>query len=168
MLFQCMKRALWVYIVSAALAGLPVVSSAGVTKLAAADRQHLLQVKDAPLVTTMHQIPAEVVAACAAASSGGGFELADAGQPFQATDVITEKNLPGKRLIWAARLPGYMVVHYERGGIAHSFHVMVVALDSSRKAHVVWAAAARLMKSYAEFREALVGGKLDDTFPYSH
>jgi hypothetical protein len=106
--------------------------------------------------------------ACAAASSGGGFELADAGQPFQVTDVVTDKKLPGKRLIWAARLPGYMVVHYETGGIAHSYHVMVVAIDSAKKAHVVWAAAAKPMKSYAEFREALVAGKLDDTLPYSH
>ncbi|EDY16811.1 hypothetical protein CfE428DRAFT_5620 [Chthoniobacter flavus Ellin428] len=158
-----MKRALGVFIVSIVLAGLPMVSSSADTaKLPAADREHLLQAKDPPLVTTMHEIPAEVVEACAAASSGGGFELADAGQPFQATDVIIGKPLPGKRLIWAARLPGYMVVHYESGGIAHLYHVMVVALDSSKKkVHVVWAAGARPMKSYAEFRETLATGKLD-------
>jgi hypothetical protein len=163
-----MKHALWALIFAVVFAGVPAISLADVTKLAAADRQKLLQAADAPLVTTMHDIPADVIKACAAASSGGGFELADAGRPFQVTDVITEKNLPGKRLIWAARIPGYLVVHYERGGIAHSYHVMVIALESSKKPHVVWAAAAKPMKNYGEFRAALIAGKLDDTLPYAH
>jgi hypothetical protein len=106
-----------------------------------------------------------VVKACAAASSGGGFELVDAGQPFQVTDVITNEKLPGKRLIWAARIPGYMVVHYESGGIAHVYHLMVVALDPPKEAHVVWTAWAKPMKSYAEFRAALIAGKLNDSLP---
>ena len=161
-----MKPALFASVLITAICSFPAGSFAGVTKLAAADRQHLLQAKDAPLVTAMREIPAEVVEACAAASSGGGFQLADAGQPFQVTDVVTDKDLPAKRLIWAARIPGYMVVHYESGGIAHLYHVMVVALDSAKKAHVVWAAGAKPMKSYAEFREALTSGKLDDSIPW--
>lgn len=161
-----MKRALFALVLISVIYGFSTDALAGVAKLAAADRQHLLQAKDAPLVTTMHEIPKEVVEACAAASSGGGFQFADAGQPFQVTDVVTEKDLPAKRLIWAARIPGYMVVHYESGGIAHVYHVMVVSLDSAKKAHVVWAAGAKPMKSYAEFREALTAGKLDDSIPW--
>jgi len=147
-------------------ASISATTLAQVTKLAAGDREKLLKATDAPLVTTMHEIPAEVIKACAAASSGGGFELADAGKPFQVTDVITDEKLPGKRLDWAARIPGYMIVHYETGGIAHAYHVMVVALEPDKKAHVVWAAMAKPMKSYAEFRAALIAGKLDDRIPY--
>lgn len=161
-----MKHALRFLALAAFFAGMTAISSADVTKLAPADREKLLKAADAPLVTKMREIPEEVVKACAAASSGGGFELADAGQPFQVTDVISNEKLPGKRLDWAARLPGYMIVHYETGGIAHSYHVMVVALDPGKKAHVVWAALAKPLKSYAEFRAALVAGKLDDSFPY--
>lgn len=161
-----MKHALRFLSLAAFFASMTPISLADVTKLAAGDRQQLLKASDAPLVTKMREIPEEVVKACAAASSGGGFELADAGQPFQVTDVITNEKLPGKRLDWAARIPGYMIVHYETGGIAHSYHVMVVALDSGKKAHVVWAALAKPLKSYAEFRAALIAGKLDDSFPY--
>jgi hypothetical protein len=161
-----MKQVLQFLALSAVFVGMTAISFADVTKLAAAEREKLLKASDAPLVTKMREIPEEVVKACAAASSGGGFELADAGQPFQVTDVISNEKLPGKRLDWAARIPGYMIVHYETGGIAHSYHVMVVALDSGKKAHVVWAALAKPLKSYAEFREALIAGKLDDSFPY--
>jgi len=37
-------------------------------------------------------------------------------------------------LIWAVIIPGYVVIHYESGGYAHSFQVVVVAVDSSKKA----------------------------------
>jgi len=161
-----MKQALCSLASAVLFASTSATALAQVTKLAAADREKLLKATDAPLVTTMHEIPAEVVKACAAASSGGGFELADAGKPFQVTDVITDEKLPGKRLDWAARIPGYMIVHYETGGIAHAYHVMVVALDPEKKAHVVWAALAKPMKSYAEFRAALIAEKLDDRLPY--
>jgi hypothetical protein len=161
-----MKQALCSLASAVLFASTSATTLAQVTKLAAADREKLLKATDAPLVTTMHEIPAEVVKACAAASSGGGFELADAGKPFQVTDVITDEKLPGKRLDWAARIPGYMIVHYETGGIAHAYHVMVVALDLEKKAHVVWAALAKPMKSYAEFRAALIAEKLDDRLPY--
>jgi hypothetical protein len=161
-----MKRAFRLLALVALFAMTTAISLADVTKLAAGDRDKLLKASDAPLVTTMREIPAEVVAACAAASSGGGFALADAGQPFQVTDVISNEKLPGKRLDWAARIPGYMIVHYETGGIAHMYHVMVVALDAGKKAHVVWAAGTKPLKSYAEFRAALIAEKLDDSLPY--
>jgi hypothetical protein len=161
-----MKQAFCFLALAVVFASLSTTALAQVTKLAAADREKLLKAADAPLVLTMHEIPPEVVKACAAASSGGGFELADAGKPFQVTDVITDEKLPGKRLDWAARIPGYMVVHYEIGGVAHAYHVMVVALDPDKKAHVVWAALTKPLKSYPEFRAALIAGELDDQFPY--
>lgn len=92
-----MKHALRFLALAAFFAGMTAISSADVTKLAPADREKLLKAADAPLVTKMREIPEEVVKACAAASSGGGFELADAGQPFQVTDVISNEKLPGKR-----------------------------------------------------------------------
>jgi hypothetical protein len=132
-------------------------------KLSAPDRQHLLTAKEVTLLRTMREIPAEVVEACKGLGGYGEFKFADPGQPFQATDVITEKNLLGRRLIWAVRFPGYVVIHYESGGIAHSFHVVVVAVDSSRKAHVLWETDTRpgTSNSFAEFQAALAAGKVD-------
>ena len=148
-----------------------MTASAKVLKLDAADRKHLVEAQDPPLVLTMREIPEEVVHACAAVSSGKEFRLADAGQPFQVTDVISNEKLLSKRLIWGARLPGYFVVHYESGGIAHGFHVLVVAVDASKKARVVWSAmvasAVAPLKTYGAFREALGAGKLDDALNYN-
>jgi len=63
----------------------------------------------------------------------------------------------------------YYVIHYERGGIAHSFHILVAKLaktDSEPKA--VWRALGGPFKDYATFLDALLSGKLDDRLDYPH
>lgn len=67
-------------------------------------------------------LPASVVALCA---DGKGM-LAEPGQKWEATDVITNAKLPRNRLIWAATADPYYVVHYERGGRGHSFLILIV------------------------------------------
>jgi hypothetical protein len=165
-----MRRALFLLVLLAAILGGAVTVSAKVTKLDAADRKRLMEAQGPALVLTMREIPEEVVRACAAETIGKEFRLADAGQPFQVTDVISNEKLLSKRLIWGARLPGYFVVHYEHGGYAHTYHVLVVAVDGAEKARVVWsglvASAVAPLKSYGAFREALAAGKLDDTVSY--
>lgn len=67
--------------------------------------------------------------------------LADPGQNWNATDAITDPTLPWKRLVWAAVGSDYYVVHYERGGIDHSFHILVAKLTKNDgKPTVVWRA----------------------------
>jgi hypothetical protein len=146
-----------------AAAILPFAARAETTKLEPADRKHILAAKEVTPLKTMHEIPAEVIRACKGAGGYGDFQLADPGQPFQATDVITAKNLPSRRLIWAVSFPGYVVVHYESGGIAHMFHVLVVAVDASKKAHVLWGTDTwpGTAKSFEEFQAELEFGKLD-------
>ena len=80
-----------------------------------------------------------------------------------------DPTLPGKRLIWAAAGDEYYVVHYERGGIAHSFHVLVATLTKGDvKPKAVWRAVGGRLKDYAAFLEALRSGKLDDRLGYAH
>lgn len=67
-------------------------------------------------------IPPEILAFCDGGSDG---KLADPGQNWKAADSISDPTLPGKRLIWAAAGCDYYVVHYERGGIAHTYHILV-------------------------------------------
>jgi hypothetical protein len=77
--------------------------------------------------------------------------------------------LPGKRLIWAAVGGEYYVVHYERGGIAHSFHVLVAKLmKDDSKPKVIWRAAGKQLKDYAAFLDALRSAKLSDRLDYGH
>jgi hypothetical protein len=85
------------------------------------------------------------------------------------TDAIIDPALPGKRLIWAAVGGDYYVVHYERGGIAHTFHIMVAKLPKDgAKPKAVWRAIGGPFKDCQAFLDALRSGKLDDRLDYAH
>jgi hypothetical protein len=86
----------------------------------------------------------------------------------RSTDSIIDPSLPAKRLIWAAMGGDYYVVHYERGGIAHTFHVMVASYrKNDNNAKAVWNAMGGPFKDYAAFIDALRTGKLDDRLDYA-
>jgi hypothetical protein len=141
------------------------LSSADVTKLAANDRKSLGDASRFREVHSTSDLPSAIVALCA----GDGGKIAEPGQKWNATDAITDPTLPGKRLIWAAVGGDYYVVHYERGGIAHSYHILVAKLaKNDAKPKVVWRAVGGPFKNYAAFLEALRSGKLDDRLDYPH
>jgi hypothetical protein len=61
------------------------------------------------------------------------------------------------------------VVHYERGGIAHRFHILVGKLTTNdAEPKVVWRAVGAPLKDYAAFLDALRSGELDDRLDYAH
>jgi hypothetical protein len=136
-----------------------------VTKLSSEDRGAL---ENAPRFHEVHSIgdlPLAIIALC----GGGEGKLADPGQKWNATDAIIDPTLPGKRLIWAAVDDEYCVVHYERGGIAHTYHVLVARLrNDNTQAKVVWRAVGGPFKDYAAFASALRAGKMDDRLDYPH
>jgi hypothetical protein len=137
-----------------------------VTKLAT---KYLEALQDASRFHEVHStsdLPPAVLALC---DGGGDGKLAEPGQKWNATDAIIDPTLPGKRLIWAAVNGDYYVVHYERGGIAHSYHILVAKLTKSdAKPKVVWRAMGGPFKDYPAFLQALQSGKLDDRLDYPH
>ena len=117
------------------------------------------------LVTT--NLPPAILALCA----NGGERLAEPGQKWQETDVITNsyESLPFKRLIWATVSGEYYVVHYERGGRAHSFHVLVAILPKGDpKPKIVLRGIGDRLKNYSAFLDALRSGKLYDGRDFTH
>jgi hypothetical protein len=115
-------------------------------------------------VHSTSDLPSTILALC---DGGGDGKLAEPGQKWNATCVITDPTLPGKRLIWAALGEEYYVVHYERGGIAHSFHILVAKLaEDGAKSKFVWSAVGRQFNDYAAFLNALQSAKLDDRLDY--
>ena len=54
---------------------------------------------------------------------GGALDIAEPGARFQATDVLVTPNLPHRRLVAAGCSVDHCLVYYERGGIAHTWHV---------------------------------------------
>jgi len=143
----------------------PNFCSADVTKLSTEDRRALQDSSRFREVHSTSDLPAAVVALC----TGDNGRLAEPDQRWNATDAITDPTLPGKRLIWAAVGGEYYVVHYERGGIAHTFHILVAQLTKNdAKPKVVWRAIGGPLKDYAAFLDALRNGKLDDRLDYAY
>jgi hypothetical protein len=136
---------------------------ADVTKLPAEDRKTLQDASRFHEVHSIKDLPAAVVALCVDDKG----KLADPGQNWNATDAITDPTLPWKRLIWAAVGGDYYVVHYERGGIAHTYHVLIAKLGKNEaKPRVTWNAMGGPFKDYPTFLQALGSVKLDDRLDY--
>ena len=51
------------------------------------------------------------------------LDIAEPRAEFQATDVVVNPKLPIRRLVAAGCSTDHCLVYYERGGIAHSWHV---------------------------------------------
>ena len=151
----------------------PVAAPAATTRLTAANRQRVESPAHVEMLRSMREVPADVARACAAVR-GGEFILADPGQRYRATDVVYghTDNLPVRRLRWAARVPGFYVLHYEMGGIGHSYHVRLVRVGegvSAATARLVWSAVGNsALKDYSRFVAALRAGQLDDNPAYIH
>jgi len=138
---------------------------ADVTKLSTEDRKILQDSSRFHEVHSTKDLPPAVVALCA----NDKRRLADPGQNWNATDAITDPTLPWKRVIWAAVGSDYYVVHYERGGIDHSFHILVAKLTKDDvKPKAVWRAVGNSFKDYPAFLDALRRGKLDGRLDYPH
>jgi hypothetical protein len=151
------------------------ICHADVTKLAAAnppnsalstgDRKILTDPSQFHDVHSASDLPSAIVALCA----GDEGKIADPGQRWNATDVIVDTSLPGKRLIWGAIGGEYYVVHYERGGIAHTYHVLVAKLPKGGATpKVIWSAVGGPFKDYTAFVDAFRTRKLDDRMDYAH
>jgi hypothetical protein len=133
---------------------------ADVTNLPAEDRKAVLEASRFHELHSTSDLPPAILALC---DGGGDGKLAEPGQNWNATDAITDPTLPGKRLIWAAVGGEYYIVHYERGGVAHTYHIVAAKLSKDdAKPKLVWRAVGGPFKNYAAFLDALRSGKLDD------
>lgn len=136
-----------------------------VTKLPADDQKVLRDITHFHQIHAATNLPAAIFALCA--DSRG--KLAEPGKKWQATDVHTDDTLPDKRLVWAVTDGNYYVVHYESGGIGHSYHIVVAKLKNGEsKPNFVWYGIGQdRLKDYKAFIDALADNKLDDRSRYS-
>lgn len=109
--------------------------------------------------TTDINLPPEVAELC----SDNNGNIAEPGEEWRVTDVISDPAIPSKRLIWAAKAGEYYVVHYERGGRGHSYHVLVATFTPGHEiSNAIWRAAGGPLEDYNAFLEALRTDMLDD------
>lgn len=90
------------------------------------------------------------------AMGGSRLAIADPGEKFEATDVITDPNLPRRRLIFGGVAQGRAFIHYEEGGIAHSYIVELFRLESPDKAIGLWSGYCGPATSLEEIEQLLL------------
>jgi hypothetical protein len=131
------------------------------TALSDALRTHLRADRLVP-VTVVAGLPGAVRDGLKTLFDQPTLELAEPGAEFQSTDVIMKPDLPGRRLIAAGCSADHCLVYYERGGIAHSFHVVLFAVAKSG-ARFEWggsAPSALASASLEEIKRAVLSGQV--------
>jgi hypothetical protein len=92
---------------------------------------------------------------------GSRVAIADPGEKFEATDVITDPDLPSRRLIFAGVAQDRAFIHYEEGGIVHSHMVELFRLESPDIAVGLWSAYCGPAKSLEEIKQLVLGEDRD-------
>lgn len=115
-------RLLYGLCVSLSSAALAASQAAPATTLSQALRA---QVKDGrfQMVTSVRGLPLGVRDELQRLFGSPTLDIAEPGAEFQATDVKVNPGLPNRRLVAAGCSIDYCLVYYERGGIAHTWHV---------------------------------------------
>jgi hypothetical protein len=87
---------------------------------------------DFRIVTDVKAIPSSVLQTF---TEEGGLRLlmANPGQKFEVTDVISDASVPRERLMFAGVAGDKCFVHYEKGGYAHSYILEIFGPTSTGK-----------------------------------
>jgi hypothetical protein len=101
------------------------------------EREHRLD-GQFKLVSKIEDIPANVKQAFSKISRQPSFAMANPGEKFQATDYVIDRTLPWRRLVFAGVLGDAWFLHYERGGLAHSYYVVAFKADSHGDVRFAW------------------------------
>ena len=114
--------------------------------MSAAERREFLTA-DYRIVWKMADLPAGI-RKLYTVKGGSRLAMADPGEKFQATDVLTDPDLPTRRLIFAGVAQHRAFIHYEVGGFAH---IDVVELFRVEPPDTV----VRLWEGYCGFTQTL-------------
>jgi hypothetical protein len=132
---------------------------AGETGLTTALREHVRGERFAP-VATVATLPAGVRTALNELFGSKTLEMADPGQPFQATDVMVTPRLPARRLVAAGCSADHCLVYYERGGFAHVHQIALFSTTDATARLVHGGVAAGGLTDLDQVRDAFVAGQV--------
>jgi hypothetical protein len=84
--------------------------------------------------------------------------MANPGKKFEVTDVIIDASVPRERLIFAGVSGDKCFVHYERGGIGHSYLLGLFRLTSANTMTPVWGHNCGPAANIADLRSQVASG----------
>jgi hypothetical protein len=129
------------------------------TAMPEALRDHVRTEQFTP-VATVAALPAGVRDALRALFGGKTLEMADPGQPFQATDVMVTPRLPARRLVAGGCSTDHCLVYYERGGFAHVHQIALFSTTDTSARLVHGGVAAGGLADLDQVKDALVAGRV--------
>ena len=112
------------------------------------------------LVTSVRGLPLGVRDALQTLFRSSFLDIAEPGAAFRSTDVIVEPNLPTRRLVFAACSSDHCLVYFERGGIAHSWHVALFHWTPDATRFEWGGLAPGGLKTIDELRQAVLSGAI--------
>jgi hypothetical protein len=131
-------------------------------QLSPAVKEHIL---DGPFtdVTKGESMPNTVKQAFAKITGEPSFALANPGENYQVTDVDADRILPRRRLVFAGVAGNEWFVHYEKGGIGHSYSIVVFKVNSQSGLEFVWGGVGfHGAKDLDQLRKMVAAGQFSD------
>jgi hypothetical protein len=110
------------------------------------------------VVTSIRGLPLGVRGQLQTLFGSQTLDIAEPGAQFQATDVRVTPNLPSRRLAAAGCTIEYCLVYYERGGIAHTWHVALFHWTPDATRFEWGAPAPGGLKTIDDVRNAILSG----------
>lgn len=112
------------------------------------------------VVTSVRGLPLGVREELQKLFRSSSLDIAEPGAAFRATDVILEPNLPTRRLVVAACSIDHCLVYYERGGIAHTWHIAVFHWTPAATRFEWGGAAPGGLRTPDDLRQAVLSGSI--------
>ena len=142
----------WSAVVAGSQAAAPVALS----------RELRAHVKDErfEIVTSIRGLPLGVRDGLQTLFGSKALDIAEPGAEFQVTDVIVNPKLPIRRLVAAGCSTDHCLVYYERGGIAHTWHVALFHWTPAATRFEWGGIAPRGLGSIDDVRNAILSGAI--------
>ena len=114
------------------------------------------------IVTSVRGLPLGVREGLQTLWGSRTLDIAEPGAEYQATDVIVKPGLPIRRMVAAGCTIEYCLVYYERGGIAHTWHVVLYHWTPEATRFEWGGAAPGGLKTIDDVRKAVLSGEIKD------
>jgi hypothetical protein len=112
------------------------------------------------IVTSIRGLPLGVRGALQTLFGSGSLEIAEPGEDFQVTDVVADPKLPIRRLVAAGCSNDHCLVYYERGGVAHTWQVVLFHWTPNDTRFEWGGAAPAGLKTIGDVRNAVLSGEI--------
>lgn len=110
------------------------------------------------IVTSVRGLPLGVRDAMQALWGSRTLDIAEPGADFQRTDVLVNPPLPIRRMVAAGCTRNRCIVYYERGGFAHTWHVMMFHWTPDATRFEFGGSAPGGLKTIDDVRTAILSG----------